>query len=168
MTTKDCDTIQFMTANAFRKTFPTEKKVARWLERNGWSALFHTLTQDGIDLLVLPKAHLNNPVHTIVHELCERDVVWLLFQMGFLPGKDGIVAPIQNTFVSHIMSPYKDSRWGKFKNLARVCYKCHCSIDKCGPENSVTFNKNNYPFDGSALCCCHSEVGGCPGCGCSV
>ncbi len=43
-------------------------------------------------------------IRSVVHELCERDLYFLL---GF--------NEIQNTHVGHILSPYKGGNWGRWR-----------------------------------------------------
>ena len=49
---------------------------------------------------------VDDNVETVVHELCERDMFEIVG-----------IRLIQNTSVSHIMSPFKGGRWGKWRTF---------------------------------------------------
>lgn len=111
---KDTDTLVFMTVNYLKHDDFGWNEFGCWLEKSGYAAMIHEM-----DFLVLSSKHLRKPIHAIVHELCERDIVHILLQMGFKPDEHGIIAPIQNTYASHVLSPYKDKNYGKWRKTIK-------------------------------------------------
>ena len=59
----------------------------------------------------------NDNIETVVHELCERDMIDLLAEIlpAPHPALSRRVFLIQNTSANHIMSPFKGGRWGKWR-----------------------------------------------------
>lgn len=67
-----------------------------------------------VDSILIHKNHLGRAlVLTLVHEITEREVMILLMEWGHSEQS------IQDTYVSHILAPFKAGHWGKWRTFGR-------------------------------------------------
>lgn len=71
-----------------------------------------------VDSILIHTKHLGQAlVPTLVHEITEREVLLLLMEWGH-PEQS-----IQDTYVSHVMSPFKAGRWGRWRTFGQRVYR---------------------------------------------